>query len=81
MKTDDGGPAFSRTAYIERDVRGNITSEVEAQDGMSLRDYFAAQALAGLIAAHTGEMSLPVANHAARDAYEFADAMIVARRK
>lgn len=52
----------------------------QAFDAVTLRDYFAASALQGLIAAHTGELSLPKRNEAARWAFEFADQMLIARR-
>lgn len=62
----DGGPAFPRTRK---------TGEV----GMSLRDYFAAKAMQGLLACNAlygVEESKP---DLAIDAYEHADAMIAAR--
>ena len=63
---NDGGPAFPCEF-----------SEPKHLHGMSLRDYFAAKALPGLIAepgdAHIDEL--------ARDAYRFADAMLAERAK
>lgn len=44
---------------------------------MSLRDLFAAHALAGILAAHSGETALPEASKAARWSREFADAMLL----
>jgi len=44
-------------------------------DEMTMRDYFAAQALSGLLASKTFFGAVP----AARSAYEYADAMIAAR--
>jgi hypothetical protein len=58
---NDGGPAFPRHAY-------------DGHDGMSLRDWFAGQALAGLLA-HTGESE----RNRAVAAYRYADAMLRAR--
>ena len=46
--------------------------------GMSLRDYFAGQALAGLLARPAGEMPAEIA---ASFAYHFADAMILLQQK
>lgn len=46
--------------------------------GMSLRDYFAGQALMGLAPASVGAQSWPPWK-VAEDAYEFADAMLKAR--
>jgi len=68
-KINDGCPAFPRTSSIG-----------EPNDGMSLRDYFAAQALAGMLAAHSGEgVAFPAAGVAAMSAYDYADAMLKAR--
>lgn len=66
---DDGGPAYPTTR-----LEG---SRPVIYPGMSLRDYFAGQALMGV--------ADPYANHAdqyqriAAQAYELADAMIAAR--
>lgn len=52
-KRDDGGPAFGsrlRQTYIGYDPRIYATHEVDMSGGMSLRDYFAAQAMAAIIA-------------------------------
>ena len=46
--------------------------------GMSLRDYFAGQAITGLLARPSGEMPAEIA---ASFAYHFADAMIALNRK
>ena len=48
------------------------------QDGMSLRDWFAGQALAGMLADHTFDVDGPTI---AETAYGIANAMLVARRK
>lgn len=48
------------------------------QNGMSLRDYFAGQAITGLLARPSGEMPAEIA---ASFAYHFADAMIALNRK
>lgn len=73
MLIDEGGPAFPSPRIGE--------------DGMSLRDYFAAKAMAAVIAnpnalntrgnalTTLGEMTIP------EFAYSFADAMIEARKK
>lgn len=62
-----GGPAFPAPAFAE-----NITTQ-----GMTLRDYFAGQALAGMYADRN--RSLMNEKHIAHDAYLFADAMLAAR--
>jgi hypothetical protein len=67
MKKKDGGPAFP----IMWDYAENET-------GMSLRDYFAGQALAGRMARQS---SYPSWGDAAKDAYEMADAMLAERER
>jgi hypothetical protein len=48
--------------------------------GMTLRDYFAASALTGYLAAFAGpEVTIPPTKDAAEKAYRFADAMMKAR--
>ena len=69
MKKQNNGPAFP---YREEDGQGGY----EQHKGMTLRDYFAGQALAGLLA--SGEDSIDAETNA-HDAYIIADAMIKAR--
>jgi hypothetical protein len=75
---DGGGPAFPATP--EQDAQGFC--------GMSLRDYFAGQALAGLRAArlqtggaYPSENKLWSSGECARLAYRDADAMLKARKR
>ncbi|MEJ3963079.1 hypothetical protein [Citrobacter braakii] len=81
MSKETGGPAFPHVVrYVSPDTYENLT-----HGGMTLRDYFAAKAMQGLLAnTLMGDASL----HArAPDwladisvgAYEFADAMLRAR--
>lgn len=70
---DNGGPAFPRPD--ERAPDGTGLSE--GSNGMSLRDYFAGQALAGLCACNNFDM--PDFKSWGAKCYEFADAMIAAR--
>lgn len=65
-KIYDGGPAFGGGgAYTH--------------DGMSMRDWFAGQALVGLAIAYKDTMYI---DHIVADtAYRFADAMLAARNK
>lgn len=89
-KANDGGPAFpvndqglahlvgaaaidGVTDSAERD-RLYVEARARAVSGMTLRDYFAAQALTGLLAAgDIRTLSCP------REAYYVADEMLVAR--
>lgn len=68
---DDGGPAFpGNPEENENGVRFNGWA------GMNLRDWFAGQALASIASQHS---SLDASITAAK-AYNFADAMLAARR-
>lgn len=64
----DGGPAFPKAGL---DAWGKA---VEVHTGMTLRDYFAGQALIGLV--QNGGLPHPIAQRA----YELADAMLEARK-
>lgn len=64
-KVDNGGPAFPRQA--------NMTNGGSA--GMTLRDYFAAKAMQGLIS----RQGSPDLEYESRLAYQMADAMLAAR--
>jgi hypothetical protein len=75
MTTDDGGSAFPLAA--ERFPDGDLISV--AQYGMTLRDYFAAQALSGLVCPPGNTSGCYSPPHAADVAYQYADAMIAAR--
>ena len=56
--------------------------ETAPKDGMSLRDYFAAKAMQGLLAAQVhGFNDQPAKGPFASMAYEMADAMIAARKE
>ena len=77
MRTD-GGPAFPRTEYEGLPL---------GTEGMSLRDYFAGQAL-GLLQHHSAVNVAQIAGGGPRDeqqanfahwAYQMADAMLVER--
>ena len=73
MRKDTSGPAFPTLDYItpERLAYNSV--------GMSLRDYFAAKAMQGMISNPdcTGDRKQDVV----REAYEFADAMLEERAK
>lgn len=68
-KSDDGGPAFPVEQPETFAVGG----------GMSLRDWFAGQALQGMLA--NDDASGAVWSAFAKDAYACADAMLAARSK
>lgn len=75
MASRDGGPAFARSAFAPDGVRYEDCGISEEQEGMTLRDYFAAAALTGLLAR---KVTAP-ADSLADQAYELADAMIARR--
>jgi hypothetical protein len=72
-KIDNGGPAFP----IPCDDRPHA---YEAHPGMTLRDWFAGQALIGLLAGHYSETNRLNFTEVPREAYCIADAMIEARK-
>jgi hypothetical protein len=71
---NDGGPAFPHFKITEK---GHI--ELCPQDGMTLRDYFAGQALAGMLINYTTQKFGVGEQTCAKGAYEFADTMLAAR--
>jgi hypothetical protein len=72
---DDGGPAFARPGTT---IGREEWSEpgMPDQSGMSLRDWFAGQALSALPLSHYEHI-----NNAAIAAYSAADAMLEARKE
>lgn len=54
-------------------------SPEDSLPGMTLRDWFAGQALAGWIASTVHDSEMPDDKDTARGCYEYADAMIEAR--
>lgn len=93
----DGGPAFpvGTESAIHRigsaaiqgitgpSERDRIYTEITAQAayGMSLRDYFAAKALAGMLADPSVKLNDGRTRNVADLCYEMADAMLAAREK
>ena len=74
---DTGGPAFSRAAG---DYNGSKHGN-GAQQGMTLRDYFAAKAMQGFITNHHARRSdLIDVPQLTKSAYDIADAMLKARQ-
>jgi hypothetical protein len=70
-KTNNGGPAFPLSASTQPNGEYQW-----CEYGMSLRDYFAGQALVGLLSNEKRDGSIKCY---ASDSYAFADAMIAAR--
>ena len=68
--TNTGGPAFPASYYTD-------DGQWAKRDGMTLRDYFAAKALQGLIG--TGTERGMIYDRVAEVAYMYADAMLKAR--
>jgi hypothetical protein len=72
---DDGGPAFP--------IQGSYDTDYE-HNGMTLRDWFAGQALAGILGGGFADTiphdDLNGGRDAAAFAYQYADAMIAARK-
>lgn len=76
MSIQDGGPAFPVADYDHMVFEPKTVAETKRDlSGMSLRDYFAARALAP---AFPGRTTRDV-QYAAEAAYELADAMLAAR--
>lgn len=70
---NDGGPAFPQSET----ANGNTIHDEHAQGGMSLRDYFAAKAMAAVLERIPAMPNARIADQA----YGIADAMIAARSK
>lgn len=68
MSTDTGGPAFPRPASVAPRM-----ADIKPQDGMSLRDYFAAKAMQSLILCAKTSNDIDLL---AKSAYAMADAML-----
>jgi hypothetical protein len=74
-KIDDGGAAFPIDSYM---LNPNATEkEIKEAQGMTLRDYFAAAALQGILAYYIDVSPAKVA----KVSYEYADAMLAARKE
>ena len=78
MSVKDGGPAFPVTEKIDTPY----DTEVDVvRPGMTLRDYFAAAALTGMLASDMRRgFPKPHPNITSVDAYEYSDAMLEARK-
>jgi len=91
---NDGGPAFPLSGPIGQE--GRTENAAVVCPGMTLRDYFAAQAMSGLIGDGIVNASIPslanatgldaawrneIIQAATKSAYDLADAMIAQRNK
>lgn len=84
MSKETGGPAFPRTGA----KHDNPITGPSAQDGMTLRDYFAAKAMQAYITAsltayqHEGQLVINIPDEAsiAKYANRVADAMLEERK-
>lgn len=77
----DGGPAFPTRAiehYIS-DGKGHVEPVFRDTGGMSLRDWFAGQALTYL--AHRKDINIRDADHIAALSFQMADVMLAQRAK
>lgn len=55
------------------------TPQGQIEKGLTKREYFAAKAMQGFIAAHSGpEVKMPESKYVARECVEYADALIAA---
>ena len=80
MKTKtDGGPAFPVADWDHQTFQPRTIEETRRLlSGMTLRDYFAAKAMQGIIIGN-GADECALGLGAAKDAYAMADAMLAAR--
>lgn len=74
-KHKDGGPAFPVFSPEVKNRDGKVMRPRDEHAGMSLRDYFAGQAIVGMHAHPANE----VPNGVAQWAYAVADAMLIER--
>lgn len=82
-KIETGGSAFPEV-FSDHDHKSNDqwVTDTYTSGGMTIRDYFAAKALQGLISIGPGGHNLPeYQQHNAAWAYGYADAMIAVRGK
>ncbi|ENU3987686.1 hypothetical protein ACFH0L_001851 [Enterobacter kobei] len=76
MSNKTGGRAFTCDSIVERDEVGHLHGFEVSSGGMTLRDYFAAKAMQGII---SSECNYGAFSDLASDAYSIADAMLRAR--
>jgi hypothetical protein len=79
--SNNGGPAYPyQVTYTKTSATGRQYEHTDVYAGMTLRDYFAAAALQGMLA--DIQCNAPFSDSdAANDAYKIADAMLAERAK
>lgn len=81
-KVNDGGPAFPTTTYDHGAAMNGVGVSVTDAPGLTIRDYFAAKAMAGMdltqLVFDHGNVA-GAANEVASVCYALADAMLKAR--
>ena len=77
MNTETGGPAFPMSGF---DTRHGQSVQAVYQHGMTLRDYFAAKAMQGMLASDI-ECAPEYVPVIVKSAYVLADAMLEERSK
>ena len=80
----NGGPAFpTNPEEVWNGDTDQKIGEIKGQNGMTLRDYFAACFVKGALSNSTIKITAPgdSASHIAKSAYIFADAMLTEREK
>jgi hypothetical protein len=77
----NGGAAFpgKTTTVIREPYKVDTTEKVVEHGGMTLRDYFAGQALMGLMASRNNKSPHFHPKHDTEYVYQMADAMLAAR--
>jgi hypothetical protein len=84
VSAPDGGPAFPTHPFENRAADGELIHKSLGDFGMSLRDYFAAAALPGVMHARVALANAEIENDLnqesiAEECYELADALLEAR--
>ena len=79
----DGGPAFPTEEYekIPSDGPYDYYRKVGMSQGMSLRDYFAAKAMQGMMSNSNAKQEQIQSETVSRLSYVYADAMLKEREK
>ena len=90
-KVETGGPAFPCDGVTPTNENGHFFGHAISSSGLTVRDYFAAKAMQGVVSSiategdyrrlsgHASASGLTVSEWIARDAFKQADAMLKAR--